>query len=68
VFSLAPDPSLAPGDAREHAAAELFPPGECIKLCVQGVREMAQRLRALAALPEDLSSILSTNTVAHNHV
>jgi hypothetical protein len=30
--------------------------------------EMAQRLRALAALSEVLSSILSTHMVAHNHL
>ena len=30
--------------------------------------EMAQRLTALAALPEVMSSILSNHTVAHNHL
>jgi hypothetical protein len=30
--------------------------------------EMAQRLRALTALPEDLSSIPSNHMVAHNHL
>jgi hypothetical protein len=30
--------------------------------------EMAQRLRALAALPEILSSISSNHMVAHNHL
>jgi hypothetical protein len=30
--------------------------------------EMAQRFRALAALPEVLNSIPSNNTVAHNHL
>jgi hypothetical protein len=29
---------------------------------------MAQRLRALAALPENLSPILSNHMVAHNHL
>jgi hypothetical protein len=29
---------------------------------------MAQRLRALTALPEDLSSIPSNHMVAHNHL
>jgi hypothetical protein len=33
-----------------------------------GVGEMAQRLRALIALPEDLSSIPSNHMVAHNHL
>jgi hypothetical protein len=33
-----------------------------------GAGEMAQRLRALTALPEFLSSILSNHTVAHNHL
>jgi hypothetical protein len=30
--------------------------------------EMAQRLRALTALPEVLSSIFSNHKVAHNHL
>jgi hypothetical protein len=34
----------------------------------QGAGEMAQWLRALTALPEVLSSILSNHTVAHNHL
>jgi hypothetical protein len=33
-----------------------------------GAGEMAQWLRALAALPEVLSSIPSNHTVAHNHL
>jgi hypothetical protein len=33
-----------------------------------GAGEMAQRLRALAALPEVLSSIPSNHMVAHNHL
>ena len=32
-----------------------------------GAGEMAQRLRALTALPEVLSSIPSNHMVAHNH-
>ena len=32
----------------------------------KGLGEMAQQLRALAALPEDLGSIPSTHTAAHN--
>jgi hypothetical protein len=32
------------------------------------VRAMAQKLRALAVLPEVLSSILSNHMVAHNHL
>jgi hypothetical protein len=31
-------------------------------------REMAQRLKALAALPEVLNSIASNHMVAHNHL
>jgi hypothetical protein len=31
-------------------------------------REMAQRLKALTALPQVLSSIPSNHTVAHNHL
>jgi hypothetical protein len=34
---------------------------------VCGARERAQRLRALAPLPEDLGQIPSTDMVAHNH-
>ena len=33
-----------------------------------GAGEMAQKLRALAALPEALSSIPSNHMVAHNHL
>ncbi|ERE78386.1 Lipogenin [Cricetulus griseus] len=33
-----------------------------------GAGEMAQRLRALTALPEVLSSIPSNHMVAHNHL
>jgi len=33
----------------------------------EGAREMAQRLRALVALAEDLDSVPSTHMVAHNH-
>jgi hypothetical protein len=33
-----------------------------------GAGEVAQRLRALAALSEVLSSILSNRRVAHNHL
>ena len=33
-----------------------------------GAGEMAQRLRALTALPEVLSSIPSNHMVAHNHM
>jgi hypothetical protein len=35
---------------------------------VTGVGEMAQRLRALTALPEVLSSIPSNYMVTHNHL
>jgi hypothetical protein len=35
---------------------------------VYGAGEVAQWLRALAALPEDLGSILSTHIEAHNHL
>ena len=35
---------------------------------LSGAREMAQRLRALTALPEALSSIPSNHMVAHNHL
>jgi hypothetical protein len=33
-----------------------------------GAGEMAQRLRALTALPEVLSSVPSNHMVAHNHL
>jgi len=35
---------------------------------VKGAGEMAQRLRALTALPKVLSSIPSNHMVAHNHL
>jgi hypothetical protein len=34
----------------------------------RGVREMAQWLRALAALAKDLGLVPSTHRVAHNHL
>jgi hypothetical protein len=39
-----------------------------IKISPVGVGEMAQRLRALTALPEVLSLIPSNHMVAHNHL
>ena len=33
-----------------------------------GAREMVQRLRALAALPEDMGSIPSSHMGVHNHL
>jgi hypothetical protein len=36
--------------------------------CHLGAGKMAQRLRALTALPEVLSSIPSNHMVAHNHM
>jgi hypothetical protein len=41
--------------------------GECQALTLS-TQETTQRLRALAALPEILSSILSNHMVAHNHL
>jgi hypothetical protein len=35
---------------------------------IMGAGEMNQQLRALAALPEVLSSILSNHMVAYNHL
>jgi hypothetical protein len=35
---------------------------------MEGAREMAQRLQALAVLPEVLSSIPSSHMVAHSHL
>jgi hypothetical protein len=35
---------------------------------IRGAEEMAQRLRALPALPEVMSSIPSNHMVAHNHL
>ena len=40
----------------------------CIEIIPMGAGEMAQWLRALAALPEDLSSIPSNRMVAYNHL
>ena len=39
-----------------------------LKVIKKGAGEMAQRLRALTALPEVLSSIPSNHMVAHNHL
>jgi hypothetical protein len=39
-----------------------------IKKSIGEAGEMAQRLRALTALPEVLSSIPSNHMVAHNHL
>jgi hypothetical protein len=39
-----------------------------LKLFISGAGEMAQRIRALSALPEVLSSIPSHHMVAHNHL
>jgi hypothetical protein len=39
-----------------------------IKYLYKGAGEMAQQLRALAVLPEVLSSIPSNHMVAHNHL
>jgi hypothetical protein len=38
------------------------------KKTLPGAVEMAQQLKALTALPEDLSSISSNHMVAHNHL
>jgi hypothetical protein len=38
------------------------------KKSIEGTGEMVQRLRALTALPEILSSIPSNHMVAHNHL
>lgn len=43
-FSLVPDPSLDPGDAREHTAAKLLLPAESLKPCVRGVRKQHHQL------------------------
>jgi hypothetical protein len=42
--------------------------GELLRNLFSGTREMAQQLRALAALSEVLSSISSNHMVAHNHL
>jgi hypothetical protein len=46
----------------------LYTSEESLKSNNTGDGEMAQRLRALAALPEVLSSIASNHMVAHNHL
>jgi hypothetical protein len=43
-------------------------PKACFKIFHTTAGEMAQRLRALAALPEALSSIPSNHMVAYNHL
>jgi hypothetical protein len=40
----------------------------CLKRKGGGAGEMAQRLRALTAVPEVLSSIPSNHMVAHSHL
>jgi hypothetical protein len=40
----------------------------CIIEILYGAGEMAQRLKALTALPEVLSSIPSNHMVAHSHL
>jgi hypothetical protein len=41
---------------------------DCFKIYFIRAGEMAQQLRALTALPEDLSSIPSNHMVAYNHL
>jgi hypothetical protein len=41
---------------------------KCINKNPVGVGEIAQRLRALTALPEVLSSIFRDHMMAHNHL
>jgi hypothetical protein len=41
---------------------------QVFKIPPQRAGEMAQRIRALAALPEVLSSIPSNHMVTHNHL
>jgi hypothetical protein len=48
------------GEAKNRVASELIKN--------EGAREMAQWLRALAALPEVQSSIPSNQMVVHNHL
>jgi hypothetical protein len=55
--------SLAAEDTENVVVTEHF-----LKDKTLGAREMAQRLRALTALPEVLSSIPSNHMVAHNHL
>jgi len=40
----------------------------CLFKTHRGTGEMAQQLRAPAALPEALNSVLSNHMVAHNHL
>jgi hypothetical protein len=49
-------------------ANRIFPDPVTAKIENKGIREMAQRLRALTALPEVLSSISSNYIVAHSHL
>jgi hypothetical protein len=41
---------------------------ESFKIYSGGAAEMAQQLRVLAAVAEDLGSIANTHIVAHNHL
>jgi hypothetical protein len=60
-----------PGDqhtAYEREMRTRESPSQSLKFLAWGAGEMAQRLRALAALPEVLSSNPSNHIVAHNHL
>jgi hypothetical protein len=46
---------------------ERFDSQFCLKEYKNGAGEMAQRLKALTAFPEFMSSNLSIHMVAHNH-
>lgn len=76
-------PVLARGNkqvADQYFPYKVFFKNLCIPACGQslegethqtsgnGAKEMVHRLRALTALPEDLSSISGTYMVAHNHL
>ena len=55
-------------EPQEGGRGKGYEKGENKKFKNIGAGEMAQRLRALTALPEVLSSIPSNTMVAHNHL
>jgi hypothetical protein len=58
------EPAIAPEERKRKASLVR----RCFLQVDSWAGEMAQRLRALTALPEDLSSIPSHHMVAHNHL
>jgi hypothetical protein len=54
--------------SQQHCSHQSKGRAKCLLRDNEGLGEMAQQLRALAALPEVLSSIPSNYMVTHNHL